>query len=161
MKTSCILRCTIAALAACASLVALTPASAGMVGAWDYESSAKSCSIGTKGSTGKMIMLYTASGASGMLVVPDDQSSISPDHDYPIKFSINGSADSDLNASAIKFGGATVLLIEIKAAAIAAGEADGFAMRVKLNDTVVFDKDMHGSKDAFAAFVACTKTLTT
>ncbi len=160
MKTISILSSTAAAMAACASFAASTPASASQIGAWDYEPSAKSCSIGTSGSPGKMIMLYTASGASGMLVVPDDQSSISPDHDYPVKISLNGSADRDMTASAIKFGGANVLLIEIKAAAIAAGETDGFAMRVKMNDKVVFDKDMHGSKDAFAAFVGCTKTLT-
>ncbi len=160
MKNSSIVHCTIAVLAASAAFVAITPASANMIGAWNYDSTPTLCSIGTKGNTGKMIMLYTASGASGMLVVPDDQSSLSPGHDYPVKISINGSADSALTSSAIKFGGATVLLVEIKVAGIAAGEADGFAMRVKMNDKPVFDKDMHGSKDAFAAFVGCTKTLT-
>jgi hypothetical protein len=160
MKTSNIVRCTAAALATFASIAALTPASANLIGNWDFESSAKLCSIGTTGSTGKLIMMYTASGASGMLVVPDDQASITPDSDYPLKISLEGSADRDMTGSAIKFGGSKVLLLDIKAAGLAADAADGFAMRVKLNDKVVFDKDMHGSKDAFAAFVACTKTLT-
>ena len=108
-------------------------------------------------------MMYSASGASGVLVIPDDQNSISPDHDYPVKINLNtsnGASDFDMTGSAMNFGGSKVLLIEIKAAAIAAGQADGFALRVNMNDKVVFDKDMHGSKDAFAAFVACTKTLT-
>ena len=160
MKTCGILRYTAAAMAACASFAALTPASASLIGAWDYEPSAKSCLIGTTGNPGKMIMLYTASGASGVAVIPDDQSSISLGHDYEVKLSINGSADRDATAPAIEFGGAKVLLIAIKTAAIAAGEADGFALRVNMNDKIVYDKGMHGSKDAFAVFVGCTKTLT-
>lgn len=170
MNTSSFLRCTVAALAACASITASTPASAKApagesrsIGAWEFQSGAKYCTIATTGSPGKVIMMYTDSGASGVLVIPDDQSSISPDHSYPVKINLNtsnGSSDFDMNGSAMNFGGSKVLLIEIKAAAIAAGEADGFALRVNMNDKVVFNKDMHGSKDAFWAFVECTKTLT-
>lgn len=160
MKTSSILRCTVAALATCASVATVTPASANLVGNWDFESSAKLCSIGTTGSTGKLLLMYTASGASGIMVIPDDQASITPGQDYPLKVSLEGSADHDMTGSAVKFGGAKVLLLDIKAAGLAADASDGFAMRVKLNDKVVFDKDMHGSKDAFAAFVTCTKSLT-
>ena len=151
------MRCTIAASV---MLTAIAPAMANPIGAWDYQSIANVCSLGTAGNPGKFIMLYTASGASGFLVVPADQTSITADHDYPLKISIDGSADLDTTSSAIKFGGATVLLINIKATKIAADFADGLALRVKLDDKVVFDKDMHGSKDAFAAFVGCTKTLT-
>ena len=160
MKTSSILRCSVAALAASAAFAALTPASADMIGAWNYDATAKLCSIGTKGNTGKLIMMYTASGASGFLVVPDDQSAITPDHNYPLKVSIEGSADNNMTGEAIKFGGANVLLLSIKAAGLAADATDGFSFRVKLDDKVVYEKDMHGSKDAFAAFVACTKTMT-
>ena len=160
MKNSSIVHCTIAALAASAAFAAITPASANMIGAWNYDSTPSLCSIGTKGNTGKLIMLYTASGASGMLLVPDDQGSITPNQDYPLKISLEGSAESNMRGSAIKFGGSNVLLVDIKVAGLASDAADGFAMRVKMNDKPVFDKDMHGSKDAFAAFVACTKTLT-
>ena len=159
MKTSSLLRHTTVALAACATFAAVTPASANLIGNWDFESTAKLCSIGTTGSSGKLLLMYTASGASGLMVVPDDQASITADKDYPLKVSIEGSADHDMNGSAVKFGGSKVLLLDIKAAGLAADAADGFALRVKLNDKIVFDKDMHGSKDAFAAFVACTKTL--
>ncbi len=170
MKTSSILRCTVAALATCASLAPLTAASAKAnagdsrsIGAWEFQSGAKYCTIATTGSPGKLIMMSTDSGANGVLVIPDDQSSISPDHNYPVKVNLNtshGSSDFDMTGSAMEFGGSKVLLLQMKAAAIAAGEADGFALRVNMNDKVVFDKDMHGSKDAFAAFVACTKTMT-
>ena len=160
MKNSSILRCTVATLAAGAAFAAVTPASANLIGAWNYDATPTLCSIGTKGNTGKLIMLYTASGASGMLIVPDDQSSITPDQDYPLKFSLEGSAESNMHGSAIKFGGSNVLLVDIKVAGLAAAAGDGFALRVKMNDKPVFDKDMHGSKDAFEAFVACTKTMT-
>lgn len=160
MKINDIFRYAAFASAFVGLLANAAPANAETIGNWDFVKGATACSIGIKGSPGKLIMLYTKSGSSGMLVVPDDQSSIAAGQDYPVKISLNGSPDRDMTASAIKFGGANVLLIEIKAAAIAAGEADGFAMRVKLNDSVVFDKDMHGSKDVFAAFVGCTKTLT-
>lgn len=157
MKTATMLRCTVIAGGL---LTALAPAAASPIGTWDYQSSSSICSIGTAGSPGKLIMIYTVSGASGFIVVPADQSSIAADHDYPLKVSIEGSADRDMTASAMKFGDATVLLLDIKAAGIAADAADGFALRVKLNDKVVYEKDMHGSKEAFAAFVACSKTLT-
>ncbi len=160
MKPTSILRCTFTALAACVSVAALTPASATLIGSWDFQSSAKLCSIGTKGSTGKLIMLYTASGSSGILVVPDDQSSITADHDYPLKVSIEGSPDADMTSSALNFGGSNVLILNVKAAGLAADAVDGFSLSVKMNGAPVFEKDMHGSKDAFAAFVACTKTLT-
>ena len=153
-------RDTISVLAACGLLMSTAPAHANAIGSWDFESSPKLCSIGTTGSTGKLLLMYTASGASGIMVVPDDQTSITPDSDYPLKVSIEGSADHDMTGSAVKFGGSKVLLLDIKAAGLATDAADGFAFRVKLSDKVVFDKDMHGSKDAFAAFVACTKTLT-
>ena len=160
MKNSSFLRCTVTALAAGAAFAAVTPASANLIGAWNYDATPKLCSIGTKGNTGKLIMMYTSSGASGMLLVPDDQASITPDQDYPLKISIEGSAGSNMHGSAIKFGGSNVLLLDIKVAGLAVDAADGFALRVRMNDKPVFDKDMHGSKDAFAAFVACTKGLT-
>ena len=170
MNTWSILRCSVAALATCASLTTLTAASAKAhpvdsrsIGAWEFQSSAKYCTIATTGSPGKLIMMSTDSGANGVLVIPDDQSSISPDHSYPVKINLNtrhGSSDFDMTGSAMNFGGSKVLLIEMKAAAIAAGEPDGFALRVNMNDKVVYDKDMHGSKDAFAAFVGCTTSLT-
>lgn len=156
MSASAIFRC---ALAAGVTVTALAPAMANPIGAWDYQSSAKTCSIGTTGTPGKLIMLYTSSGSSGFLVVPDDQSSITADHDYPLKVSLEGSPDMDMTGSALNFGGSKVLVLDVKAAGLAAEASDGFSFRVKMNGAVVFDKDMHGSKDAFAAFVACTKTL--
>jgi hypothetical protein len=167
MKTSSILRCAAAALAAGASFTASTSASAKSlpessksIGAWEYESGEKYCTIGTKGLSGMLLMMSTNTGTSGMIVVPSDQSLITPDNQYPLKISLEGSPEADMTGSAGTFGGSKVLYIKINAAGIAGDASDGFSMRVKLNGAVVFDKDMHGSKDAFAAFVACSKTLT-
>lgn len=148
------------ALTATVIVTALAPANANPIGNWDFQSSATTCSIGTRGAPGKLIMLYTSSGSSGFLVVPDDQSSIAADHDYPLKVSLEGSSEVNMTGSALNFGGSKVLVLDVKAAGLAAEASDGFSFRVKMNGAVVFDKDMHGSKDAFAAFVACTKTLT-
>jgi len=140
------------------SITAQTPARATAPdGDWVVESNASFCSIGTKQNGALFIMMTTSSGASGLMIKPVDQSLIATGTDYKLKVSINNSADIDTTASAGDFGGVKVLHIRVNGAKIAAGEADGFAFRVKLGDTVVFDKDMHGSHDAFAAFVECSK----
>lgn len=159
MQASAVFRYT---FAAGVTVAALGPAAASPIGAWDYQSTAKVCSIGTTGSPGKLIMMSTASGADGVLVVPDDQSLISPDHDYPLKVTLNtsfGPSEFDMAGSAITFGGAKVLVVQIKAGVITAAEPDGFALHIKMNDKVLFDKDMHGSKAAFTAFLNCSKTF--
>ena len=147
-------------LAATASLAAIAPAKATAMGEWDFLSSDKSCSIVTRSDAGLLVMMTTKSGASGMMVAPVDEALISSASSYPLKVKINGMDDIDMTGETGEFGGSKIIYLPIKAAAIAAGEADGFALRVKLNDAVLFDKDMHGSNQAFAAFAACSKAFT-
>ena len=147
-------------LAAAASLAAIAPAKATAMGEWDFLSSDKSCSIVTRSDAGLLVMMTTKSGASGMMVAPVDEALISSASSYPLKVKINGMDDIDMTGETGEFGGSKIIYLPIKAAAIAAGEADGFALRVKLNDAVLFDKDMHGSNQAFAAFAACSKAFT-
>jgi hypothetical protein len=154
-------RTTAALLASVIALTAITPAQATTPGDWVASSEKNFCSLGTKQKDGGMfIMMTTSSGASGIMIKPADQSLITSGTDYPIKVSINNSSDHDVTANAGDFGGVKVLHIKLNAAAIAAGEADGFAFRVSLGGTVVFDKDLHGAHDEFAAFVACSKQFT-
>lgn len=127
-------------------------------GDWVVSSEKNFCSAGTKQKDGTMFILMTTSrGASGLMIKPADQSLIATGKEYPLKVSINGSSDIDTNANAGDFGGVKVLHIKLNAARIAAGEADGFAFRVSLDGKILFDKDLHGSHDAFAQFVECSK----
>ena len=145
-------------LLACAALAGATAAKADTppkIGMWNYAEVATFCSIGTTANGSALILMTSKSGASGVMLKPADQSAIVAGTDYPLKVSMNGSADFDITANAGEFGGAKVLFLPIKGNKIAAGEADGFALRASLNGAVLFDKDMHGSHDAFAAFVAC------
>lgn len=150
-------RTTASAFAALLSIAALPPAQAAPGDDWVVDSNTSYCSIGTKQDGAFFILMTTSSGASGLMIKPADQSLITAGTDYKLKININGSADIGTTANAGDFGGVKVLHIELNGAKIAAGEPDGFAFRVRLGDTIVFDKDMHGSHDAFAAFVACSK----
>ena len=153
-------RPALALLSAAVSLAAVVPAHATDMGAWEFLSNADSCSIVTRSDAGLLVMMTTKSGASGMFVAPIDDTQIKAKGSYQLKVAINAMADIDMEASEGEFGGSKVLYLPIKSTAIAVGEADGFSLRVKLNDKVLFDKDMHGSKQAFAAFVACSKAFT-
>ena len=155
-------RCATAAILCLAAITAIAPLQAQTTtGDWVVTSEKGFCSAGTKQKDGTMfILMTTSSGASGLMIKPADQSLITTGKAYPLKVSINNTGDADTTANAGDFGGGKVLHIKLNAAAIAAGEADGFAFRVKLNDTVLFDKDLHGSHDAFASFVACSKKFT-
>lgn len=159
MKSMPAVRRTLAAFSAIATLATYGPVSAKPIGNWDFQSSGAFCSIGTNQNGGALVMMTTKSGASGMMVIPADQTAIVADHDYPLKISLEGSPDASTTASTGAFGGSKVLYLKINAAGIAADAADGFALRVKLNDAPIFDKNMHGSRDAFAAFIACSKAF--
>ena len=149
-------RCATAAIL-CLAVTAVQAAP----GDWVADSGATYCSLGTKQKDGAMfIMMTTSSGASGLMIKPADQSLITTGTAYPLKVNINGSSDIDTTANAGDFGGVKVLHVKLNAAAIAAGEADGFAFRASLNGTVLFDKDLHGARNEFAAFVACSKKFT-
>ena len=115
------------------------------------------CSIGTKQNGAMLLMVTSSSGANGMMVVPADQSSITVGSEYKIKLSIAGHDLPEKTVNSGLFGGRKVLHIAIKAAKIAADMPDGFSFRVMMNDKVVFDMDNSGSRDAFAAYVACSK----
>ena len=145
---------------AAASLAAFAPAKATDIGEWDFLPGDSSCSIITRAPQGLLVMMTTKSGANGVMVVPVDDSKIQTKGDYPLKVTINAMDETDMTGDEGEFAGSKVLYLPIKALAIAQGEADGFALRVKLNGAVLFDKDMHGSKDAFAAYVRCSKALT-
>ena len=153
-------RCTLAALFSCAAIIGFAPASAKPIGNWDFQSSDGFCSIGTNQNGGTLIMITTKSGLSVIMVIPADQAAITVGKSYPLKVSLEGLADAGTNASALEFGGSKVLVIDIDAAGLAAAAPDGLALRVKLNDVPVFDKNMHGSSEAFAAYVACSKAFT-
>ena len=155
-----VVRPVVAVLAAAASLAAVAPAKATAMGEWDFLSSDSACSIVTRSDAGLLVMMTTKIGASGMMVAPVDEALISSASNYPLKIKINGMDDIDMTGETGEFGGSKVIYLGIKAVAIAAGEADGFALRVKLGNSVLFDKDMHGSKQAFAAFAACSKAFT-
>lgn len=133
------------------------PARAETIGDWTVDSASTVCSAGTSQNGASMILITSKSGASGILIKPASQDAIELGTSYKLQISLNGQQDHDLTSSAIKFGGAKVLILELPGAKIAAGEADGFTMRVKMNGAVLFEKDMHGAHDAFAAFVACSK----
>lgn len=148
-----------AASVAIAALVSTMPIAAETIGDWQVEAASTMCSAGTSANGASMILLTSKSGATGIMVKPADQHAITVGADYPIQLSLNGQAARDLTVPAIRFGGASVLLLPIPGAKIAAGEADGFAMKVTLNGAILFDKDMHGAHAAFASFVACSKTF--
>ena len=159
MKNSFFNRISTAASALLISTMGLSPLHADTIGEWSVESGSTVCSAGTSNNGASMILITSKSGASGILIKPASQDAIELGTSYKLQISLNGEGDRDLTSSAIKFGGAKVLILEIPGAKIAAGEADGFAMRVKMNGTVLFEKDMHGAHDAFAAFVACSKNF--
>lgn len=139
------------------AIMAQIPAQAAPDGDWVVDSNANYCTIGTKQNGALFIMMTTSSGASGMMIKPFDQSLITTGTDYKLKVSMNGSDDIETTASAGDFGGVKVLHIGVSGVKIATGEPDGFAFRVTLGKTIIFDKDMRGSHDEFAAFVACSK----
>ncbi len=135
------------------------PASAETMGMWDYQSAKTFCSIGTAQDGNKFLMMTTKSGASGVMIVPADQSLITVGTDYTLMISLKGSPEFETSGNAGEFGGAKVLYLKIKGNKIAAGEPDGFQFHSSLNGTVIFDKDMRGSTDAFAAFVSCSQAF--
>lgn len=151
-------RSTFVTMASLTAVAAIWPVQARAPGEWVASSENNYCSLGTRQNDGAMfIMLTTRSGASELMIKPADQSLIMAGTNYPLKVNINKSPDIDTIARAGDFGGVTVLHIKVSAARIAAGEADGFAFRVSLNGTVLFDKDLHGARNEFAEFVACSK----
>ena len=157
MKNLWIRRAQLAAIIGFASAPLVAPAHAKTIGDWQVEATDSFCSEGTNKDGASAIFLTAKTGSNGILIKPADQSTITTGTDYKLQISLNGESDVTSTAGTVSFGGAKVLVLKIPATAIAAGEADGFAMRVKLNDRVLFDKDMHGARDAFAAFVACSK----
>jgi hypothetical protein len=144
-------------IVAIAALSTAMPAFAATIGDWQVEDASTLCSAGTSQNGASMILMTSKSGANGILIKPADQGAIAVGSGYKLQLSFNGSSDREIAASGMKFGGAKVLIIDMPAVKMAAGEADGFALRVKLGGTVLFDKDMHGARDAFAAYVACSK----
>ncbi len=149
---------------ACIAVLGFTFAAAAPVGAetlgmWTLDSEPTFCSIGTVQDGNKFLMMTTKSGASGVMIVPADQSLITVGTDYPLKVSLKGSPEFDTSGNAGEFGGFKVIYLKLKGDKIAAGEPDGFQFRASLNDTVIFDKDMRGSHDAFAAFVSCSQAF--
>ena len=145
------------AMGALASALPVVPVQAETIGDWQVEAADTLCSAGTSQNGASMILITSKSGASGIMIKPADQGALEIGAAYKLQVSLNGSSDHEMTSNATKFGGVKVLILEIPGAKIAAGEADGFAMRVKMKDAVLFDKDMHGAHDAFAAFVACSK----
>ena len=157
MENTFVSRISAAVSAVMISTLCLSPLQAETIGEWSVESASTVCSAGTSKDGASMILITSKGGASGILIKPASQDAISLGTSYKLQISFNGEGDHDLTSSAINFGGAKVLILEIPGAKIAAGEADGFSMRVKMNGMVLFEKDMHGARDAFAAFVACSK----
>lgn len=152
-------RLSIAVVTSCAAAALAASANAETMGKWSYDAKGSYCSIGTNQGGAKLIMMTTKSGASGMMVVPADQNSIDANSQYKIVMAIAGTELPEKSVDSGEFGGAKVLHIPIKAARIANDMPDGLTFGVKMNDKVIFYMDQTESHDAFAAFVACSKSF--
>ena len=149
---------SIALVGICSLLASQSPASARPIGRWDFQSADYYCSITAQTETGNLILLTSQSGNSGMIVVPK-MTIVQPKWQYPVKISYNGASDVELAGMGAMFAQSPSVMLKINAASIVADDRDGFSIRIKLRDLIVFDADLRGSSEAFAAFSACSRNF--